>query len=95
MLATLPKPFRPPILKPRRLLKEIAVTIAVGFQCREGIVLCADSQETISGYIKLDQRKVRLQLSAPNRAVAIEGAGAFQSALQSLCLLYPLFPCIL
>jgi 20S proteasome alpha/beta subunit len=51
------------------------VTVALGLSGKDGIVICSDSQETISGYIKLDKRKVHLNLMAPNRALAIAGAG--------------------
>lgn len=57
------------------LLKEVAVTIAAGFKGAEGIVIGADSQETISGFIKLEQRKVHVALMHQNRALAIAGAG--------------------
>jgi 20S proteasome alpha/beta subunit len=69
------KPSHPPFPKPRRLLKEVAVTVALGLSGEDGIVICCDSQETISGYIKLDNRKMHLSLMAPNRALAIAGAG--------------------
>jgi 20S proteasome alpha/beta subunit len=50
------------------------VTVALGLSGKDGIVICSDSQEPISGYIKLDKRKVHLNLMAPNRVLAIAGA---------------------
>ncbi len=49
-MISLPKPraeFRP---KSKRLPKEKLMTIAAGFPCSDGLVLCADTQETITGY---------------------------------------------
>ena len=40
-----PKPFLQP--HPRRLPRGRAVTIVAGFKCKDGVVLCADTQETI------------------------------------------------
>src|SRR5260370_38459093 len=48
-MISFPKPraeFRP---KSKRLPKEKLMTIAAGFPCY-GLVLCADTQETITGY---------------------------------------------
>lgn len=60
-----PYPFlRPPVPpKPRRLPGRKTVTIAAGFVCNEGIVIAADSQETIPGYTKdLSKAKVKTVL---------------------------------
>lgn len=53
----MPKPrFRP---KSERLPTRCAVTIIAGFKCSGGVVLCADTQETISiSGIPLSKRKV-------------------------------------
>jgi hypothetical protein len=49
-----------PIPRPTKQLPEKqTVTIAAGFYCNEGIVLCADSQTTASGYIKNYDGKIR------------------------------------
>jgi hypothetical protein len=42
-----PRPAKPPI---KRLPRSKYVTIAVGFYRGDGLVLCADTQETISGF---------------------------------------------
>jgi len=52
------------------------VTIAMGLRANDGIVLCADSQQTVSGYIKIYDGKVDLSLfREPRVALAIAGAG--------------------
>ncbi len=38
---------KPPVSKPKRLPERRVVTIVAGFKCYEGVVLCADTQETI------------------------------------------------
>ncbi len=48
-MLTKPKPLpKEPRSKPKRLPKRKVVTIAAGFQCAEGVIICADSQETIT-----------------------------------------------
>jgi hypothetical protein len=57
-------------------LKEAPVTIVAGFQCNEGIVLCADSQETISGYVKNYDGKIRTTIfHDASSVISIGGAG--------------------
>jgi len=51
------------------------MTIAVGFCSNDGVVLCADSQETISGYIKTFDGKV-VTVIYKNLVMAIAGSGA-------------------
>lgn len=51
------------------------MTIAAGFVANDGIVLCADTQQTISGYIKTYDGKVRLYVS-PGYEVTMAVAGA-------------------
>jgi 20S proteasome alpha/beta subunit len=60
MISPFPKPriFRP---KPRRLQKRRAVTIVAGFKTIDGIVLCADTQETIGGISKRNVPKLRFE----------------------------------
>lgn len=55
-----PKPPRPhPFLpKPRRLPERKRMTIAVGILASDGVVVAADSQETVQGYWKGNQGKV-------------------------------------
>jgi hypothetical protein len=69
-----PKPphFGP---NPKRLPSKSRMTIAMGFPCRDGVVLCADTQEVISGYVKTDTEKMTIIQSAPDYNVAITGAG--------------------
>jgi len=65
------------LLRPKeRLPKGRSVTIALGMISNHGLVLCADTQHTISGYIKTYDGKVDLHLYRdPWIAVAIAGAG--------------------
>lgn len=53
--------------KVKRLSERDAVTIIAGFQCVDGVVLCADTQETIGGLSKLNVPKLRCE--PPNFAV--------------------------
>jgi 20S proteasome alpha/beta subunit len=50
------------------------MTIAAGFVCSDGIVLCADTQETIVGYTKNSTEKIRLWQDG-GLNIAITGAG--------------------
>jgi 20S proteasome alpha/beta subunit len=50
------------------------VTIAVGFRCNDGIVLAADTQETISGYMKQHEGKITTCWMG-DFSIAIAGAG--------------------
>ena len=50
------------------------MTIAAGFPCKNGLVLCADTQETISGYVKTDTGKIRV-ISTPHHHIVFTGAG--------------------
>ena len=50
------------------------MTIAAGFTCNEGLVLCADTQETISGYIKTYDGKVDLHVYR-SLAMCVAGTG--------------------
>jgi 20S proteasome alpha/beta subunit len=72
---TCPKPpFPRP--NPARLPQRKRMTIALGLRANDGIVLCADSQKTISGYIKTYDGKVDLHgYRDPRVIVAIAGAG--------------------
>src|SRR5260370_31797210 len=47
-----PLPKYIPRQKPERLPKRRAVTIVAGFRFNTGIILCADTQETIQNYSK-------------------------------------------
>jgi 20S proteasome alpha/beta subunit len=50
------------------------VTIAAGFVCMDGIVLCADTQEVIAGYTKNETEKIR-EYKDQGLCIAITGAG--------------------
>ena len=50
------------------------MTIAAGFYCNEGIILCADSQMTVSGYIKNYDGKIRTVMTK-NLVAAFVGSG--------------------
>jgi 20S proteasome alpha/beta subunit len=59
---------------PKRLPRNRKLTIAAGFVCVDGVILCADTQETISGYTKNETEKIRL-FKDQGLCVAITGAG--------------------
>jgi 20S proteasome alpha/beta subunit len=61
----------------KRLLERKAVTIIAGFKFEEGVVLCADTQETIGEIIKNQVPKLRIEKqtqAGSNMAVAFCGA---------------------
>jgi hypothetical protein len=70
------KPFQKPHIhsRPRRLPERKRMTIAAGYPCNDGLVLCADTQETIPGYTKTDTEKT-VVLRFPLYNLAITGAG--------------------
>ncbi len=49
-----------PFPKPTRPLERRAVTIVAGFKCKDGVVLCADTQETIE-HTKITAPKLRFE----------------------------------
>jgi len=57
------------LAKPRRNM-----TLIAGFRCRDGLILCADTQETISGYTKLNTDKIR-GLMYTGGCINVAGAG--------------------
>jgi 20S proteasome alpha/beta subunit len=59
MIKPFPKPSVP-YSKPTRLLWRRAVTVLAGFRCRKGLVLCADTQETV-GVAKRHVPKLRFE----------------------------------
>jgi 20S proteasome alpha/beta subunit len=74
-----PKPLYPapglhPKPNPRWHGRKSKMTIAAGFVCLDGIVLCADTQETITGYTKTNTDKIR-RMEDHGLCVAITGAG--------------------
>jgi 20S proteasome alpha/beta subunit len=52
------------------------MTIAIGFSTNTGVVVAADSQETIPGFIKGDVGKTRLTVMANHNALCFAGAGS-------------------
>ena len=54
-------PFGPPkpYIRPQRMGAQ-AVTIAAGFQCSDGVVLCADTEINVAGFVKFPGSKFRL-----------------------------------
>lgn len=38
--------------------RRLPVTIAAGFRCRDGVVLCADSRITVPGFLKAEEPKI-------------------------------------
>src|SRR6266568_3076754 len=57
-----PKRFYPPKPEFRRAT---AVTIAAGFRCSDGVVLCADTEMSMPGWIKYPGSKVRFYKDLP------------------------------
>jgi hypothetical protein len=55
------RPFPKPRPFSNRLPRRKRVTIAAGFCCTDGIVLCADSQETIDDYLKVSAPKIEIR----------------------------------
>jgi len=77
MLKPLPLP-KPRPFRIKRLPRGKRVTIAAGFSVFDGIVLCADTQETIPGYVKSNKGKIRVwQDEGLN--IAIVGSGDSES----------------
>jgi hypothetical protein len=50
------------------------VTIAAGYLCDSGLILCADTQESIQGYVKTSTEKIKL-FQGSVYTVAFAGAG--------------------
>src|SRR5439155_9674096 len=69
-----PKPPFYPKPKPLRLHRRKRVTIIAGFQCTDGTMLCADSEQTSTTYTKSQIRKTRL-FHVMGTNLAIGGAG--------------------
>src|ERR1700722_7493702 len=55
------------------------VTVAAGYHCDDGVVLCADTQETIPGYTKTDANKL---IAFPSDSLNLVFAGAGNNAVQ-------------
>lgn len=83
MIKPFPKPLLPPRNTPERLPRVKAVTIIAGFKSYEGVVLCADTQETVE-HTKRKVTKLRFEphstfgdtsVNHSNLAAAFCGAG--------------------
>jgi 20S proteasome alpha/beta subunit len=75
MIDILPRPH--PIIpypKPMRLPKGKRMTIAIGLLCNEGLVIGADTEEVLGGYIKTSTEKMRV-IEKDNYKLIITGAG--------------------
>jgi len=55
------------------------MTIAAGFVCKDGVILCADTQETIPGYARTDVQKLR---SFEVKGINLFFAGAGNNGIQ-------------
>jgi 20S proteasome alpha/beta subunit len=70
-----PKPLNvSPLPNPGRLSKRKRVTVAAGYVCDEGVILCADTQETIPGFTKTDVQKL-LSFDVPPLRLVFAGSG--------------------
>lgn len=58
MIRPFPKPHFPPHRKPEWLPERKAVTVALGFNCGDGIVMCSDQQITSKGWHKYHESKM-------------------------------------
>jgi 20S proteasome alpha/beta subunit len=67
------KPFPRLNPTPERLVRGKKMTVAAGFVCKDGIVLCADSQESAGGY-KFPVEKILTRID-PYTEIAIAGSG--------------------
>jgi 20S proteasome alpha/beta subunit len=62
------------------------MTIAAGFPCSDGLVLCADTQEVIYNYAKVNTQKMT-QIKTPEYNVAFTGSGdtgLLETTIQSM-----------
>jgi 20S proteasome alpha/beta subunit len=67
-------PFPKPSIqkfKPERLPERKAVTIVAGFKTKGGIVICADTQETIGSLSKRNVPKLRFEPLGPRKRLAL------------------------
>lgn len=70
------KPFPGPSLpklKPKRLPERKAVTIIAGFKSPQGIIVCADTQETVGNLSKRNVPKVRFEPSGVREHLLLSG----------------------
>ena len=69
-----PRPRRFVFPKPQRLPRSKRLTIAAAFPCKDGAVICADTQEIIPGYVKTDTEKMTV-IAGTHFNIAFTGAG--------------------
>lgn len=65
---------RPPKPKPEQRRRERKLTIATGFRCSDGVLLCADTEHTLGDQLKFSSSKISV-IDAKGLMVAIAGAG--------------------
>lgn len=57
----LPVPHPKPYIRREKLPVEAkSVTLAAGFRCKDGVVLCADTEITMEGWLKYPESKIRV-----------------------------------
>src|SRR5437660_5043389 len=74
LISPWPTPRPVPCPKPKRLPARNKVAIAAGFVCMDGMILCADTQETITGYTKNSTEKIA-KWEDDNFTLAVAGSG--------------------
>src|ERR1019366_4053511 len=67
-----PRPFLQ--LKPIRAAAGTSMTIGIGFTTGDAVILCADTQETVSDYTKTTTQKIRVTTFFNNWRLAISGS---------------------
>jgi 20S proteasome alpha/beta subunit len=64
------------------------MTVAAGYICDSGVIICADTQETISGYVKTSTEKITV-FDGTEYTVALAGAGnnavQIEMVVQEIC----------
>lgn len=78
-----PLPHRIVKPKPGRLSWRKKVTIAAGFECTDGIVLCSDSELTYSDWLRLQGSKMQV-FAGTNLSGIMTGAGSWDYVLMAL-----------
>ena len=76
MINAQPLPIISPLVKPQRPKDRRVMTIAAGVMCPDGIVLAADSQETVGESLKVYKPKlIELPLISSDLKVVVVGSG--------------------
>jgi 20S proteasome alpha/beta subunit len=80
------RPFpKPPKEKPSRLPWRKAVTVVAGFKTTEGVVLCADTQETVGGISKRNIPKLRFEPSSLHHRISRHLTGEADELAVAFC----------